>query len=148
MLTNRKQQRPEVVPFDVSKLENEVLATMPSRRQEVGQQVSEYAPKLPLPSYVEHSEEVDNVGRLSAEAIIQQYEAAAKQVEALGEEIKSSSEKLMAALAEHDADMKMIAETAQEIRDRGKAIFLQIESASQITTELRRTCSELKSKIK
>ena len=131
-------------PFDVSRLEEEVIATMPSRKTTP----LEIIKPSPLPDYVEHIEEVDEVGRLSAEAIVKQYETAAKQIEDLGNEIKDSSAKLTAALAEHDEDMKLISETAQAIRDKGKAIFLQIENASHVTTELRRTCAELKNKIK
>lgn len=134
----------EAAPFDINKLEEEIRLTMPPKDDET---VSSYAPKLPMPSYVEHVDGVDDVGRLSAEAIVQQYENAAKQVEEMGNDIKNSAAKLTAALAEHDADMKMIAETAQAIRDRGKEIFLRIENASHITTELRATCAELRKKI-
>lgn len=161
---NRRRNLGQVKPFDVTQMEDEVRTSLVGasgvnldyiESHGSGGTVAvhpssdgNYGSKMPLPDYVSHLEEVDQVGRLSAEAIIQQYETAAKQVEALGNEIKESAAKLEAALAEHDADMKLINETAQAIRDKGKAIFLQIENASHVTTELRRACVELKNKIK
>ncbi|HEX2558399.1 MAG TPA: hypothetical protein VHK86_08780 [Nitrososphaera sp.] len=137
-------------PLDINELDEEIRATIaPQHPRDLDEaEVLPYAPKLPLPVYAQHIEGVDNIGRLSAEAIVQQYEAAAKQVEELGVETKEIAAKLTEALKECDEDMRVIAETAQAIRDKGKSIFIQIEDASRITTELRRTCIELKDKIK
>jgi hypothetical protein len=38
----------------------------------------------PMPSYVEHHADVDQIGKLSAEAVIAQYEGAVKALEAMG----------------------------------------------------------------
>ena len=44
-------------------------------------------PKGPLPDYVEHKEGVNQVGKLSAEAVVREYDAAVKEIEALGAEL-------------------------------------------------------------
>jgi methyl-accepting chemotaxis protein len=135
-----------MTPF-VRKVTALPLSQLPRDLDEDLSAVERFAPKKPMPDYVQHRENVDELGKISAEAIVQQYEAAAKQVEEMGNEIRESTKKLAAALAEHNEDMKLIAETVQAIRERGKTIFLQIEDASNITTELRATCVELKKKI-
>jgi hypothetical protein len=38
-------------------------------------------------------------------------------------------------------------ETAARYREEAKRIFLQIESCSQVTAEVRKTCTELKERI-
>src|SRR6266850_2229289 len=47
-------------------------------------------PKGPMPDYVEHKEGVNQVGKLSAEAVVREYDAAVKEIEALGADIRSS----------------------------------------------------------
>jgi len=39
-------------------------------------------PKGPMPDYVEHKEGVNQVGKLSAEAVVREYDAAVKEIEA------------------------------------------------------------------
>jgi len=41
------------------------------------------APDMAMPDYVEHSDGATEIGRLSAEAVVREYEAAAKDIEAL-----------------------------------------------------------------
>ena len=40
-----------------------------------------------MPDYVEHSDGATEIGKLSAEAVVREYEAAAKDIEALGVEL-------------------------------------------------------------
>ena len=40
-----------------------------------------------MPDYVEHRDGATEIGRLSAEAVVREYEAAAKDIEALGAEL-------------------------------------------------------------
>ena len=42
------------------------------------------APDLAMPDYVEHRDGATEIGKLSAEAVVREYEAAAKDIEALG----------------------------------------------------------------
>jgi hypothetical protein len=105
------------------------------------------APALAMPDYVEHSEGATEIGKLSAEAIVREYEAAAKEIEAMGaeliERVKQCENMTRDALLVTE-EMK---ETAARYREEAKRIFLQIESCSQVTAEVRRTCTELKERI-
>ena len=105
------------------------------------------APALAMPDYVEHSEGATEIGKLSAEAIVREYEAAAKEIEAMGaeliERVKQCENMTRDALGVTE-EMK---ETAARYREEAKRIFLQIESCSQVTAEVRKTCTELKERI-
>jgi hypothetical protein len=110
-----------------------------------------YAPPAvrtdPLPGYVEHGPNVSDVGKLSAEAVVKQYEVAARAVEAMGAELTASLEKLDATKLETMAALKELNEVVEAYRETGKRIFLQIENHSLMTTEVRSTCAALKEKI-
>jgi hypothetical protein len=105
------------------------------------------APALAMPDYVEHNEGATEIGKLSAEAIVREYEAAAKEIEAMGaeliERVKQCENMTRDALSVTE-EMK---ETAARYREEAKRIFLQIESCSQVTAEVRKTCTELKERI-
>src|SRR5262252_2154952 len=45
------------------------------------------APALAMPEYVEHREGATEIGKLSAEAVVREYEAAAKEIEAMGAQL-------------------------------------------------------------
>jgi hypothetical protein len=89
----------------------------------------------------------DDLGRMSGEAIMAQYEAAAKSVEAMGEDVKDRVAKLEASLVECGKDMKLIAEAATFIRDKGKLMQAQIEEAAAATNEIRNAVAEFKRKV-
>ena len=95
---------------------------------------------------VEHVTETD-VGRLSAEAVLVQYEAAAKGVETMGDEIKDRIAKLETAMREADDAMKLVAEAAAAIREKGKLVHLQIEEATQLSKDIRDACVEFRRKV-
>jgi hypothetical protein len=105
------------------------------------------APALSMPDYVEHREGATEIGKLSAEAVVREYEAAAKDIEAMGgeliERVKQCEEMTRDAFAVTE-EMK---DTAARYREEAKRIFLQIENCSLVTAEVRKTCTELKEKI-
>lgn len=112
--------------------------------------VIDYAPlaiRSPMPDYAVHRDGVGEIGMLSAEAVVKEYEATATQIEAMGEELKVRLEKLEATKADAVAALAEIEETAARYRAEGKRVFLQIEDCSLMTAEVRRTCDELKTKI-
>src|ERR1700739_4461908 len=45
------------------------------------------APTLAMPDYVEHRDGTTEIGKLSAEAVVREYEATAKEIEAMGTEL-------------------------------------------------------------
>ena len=104
--------RPVSPMISLDTLEHELMEARDQRRQ------------VPL----ELSEK--DIGRLSAEAVLGQYEAAAKSVEGMGDEIKDRIKKLEGALVEADKDLKLVA-----------------EAASGVSQDIRTMCTNLRKKI-
>jgi hypothetical protein len=104
-------------------------------------------PKGPMPDYVEHKEGVNQVGKLSAEAVVREYDAAVKEIEALGTELSEAARKCEAMVSGVHATIAEIKELAANYRDEGKRYFLQIEECSLMTSEVRTVCEALKKKI-
>ena len=104
-------------------------------------------PKGPMPDYVEHKEGVNQVGKLSAEAVVREYEAAVKEIEALGAELIEAAKKCEAMVAGVHSVVNGIKELAANYREEGKRYFLQIEDCSLMTSEVRTVCETLKKRI-
>src|SRR5215213_1052234 len=104
-------------------------------------------PGCPMPDYVEHKEGVNQVGKLSAEAVIREYDAAVKEIEALGAELSEAASKCEAMVAGVHAMVGEIKELAANYREEGKRYILQIEDCSLMTAEVRTVCEMLKKKI-
>jgi hypothetical protein len=104
-------------------------------------------PGGPMPDYVEHKEGVNQVGKLSAEAVIREYDAAVKEIEALGVELAEAAKKCEAMVAGVHAMVNEIKELAANYREEGKRYFLQIEDCSLMTSEVRTVCETLKKRI-
>ena len=104
-------------------------------------------PKGPMPDYVEHKEGVNQVGKLSAEVVVREYDAAVKEIEALGAELIEAAKKCEAMVAGVHSMVNEIKELAANYREEGKRYFLQIEECSLMTSEVRIVCETLKKKI-
>ena len=105
------------------------------------------APDMAMPDYVEHRDGATEIGKLSAEAVVREYEAAAKEIEAMGAELIDLVKQCEAATRDALAVTEDLKETAGRYRDEAKRVFLQIENCSLVTAEVRKTCTELKEKI-
>ena len=101
----------------------------------------------PMPDYVERRNGVNDVGRVSAEAVVREYEAAVKEIEALGTELQEAAKRCEAMVAGVHGVAAEIKEFAAGYRDQGKRYFLQIEAVSLRAAEVRDTCETLKRKI-
>ena len=77
-------------PLDLARLEEDVVGSLPAIR---------VAPSGPMPDYVEHEEGVPRVGALTAEAVVRDYEAAAREIEAMGAELINAAKKYEAAVS-------------------------------------------------
>ena len=104
-------------------------------------------PRGPMPDYVEHKEGVNQVGKLSAEAVVREYDAAVKEIESLGAELADAARKCEAMVAGVHSVVNEIRELAANYREEGKRYFLQIEDCSLMTAEVRTVCATLKRKI-
>ena len=105
------------------------------------------APALSMPDYVEHREGATEIGKLSAEAVVREYEAAAKDIEAMGAELIERVKQCEAMTRDALAVTEEMKETAARYREEAKRIFLQIENCTLMTAEVRKTCTELKERI-
>ena len=104
-------------------------------------------PKGPMPDYVEHKEGVNQVGKLTAEVVVREYDAAVKEIEALGAELIEAAKRCEAVVAGVHSMVNEIKELAANYREEGKRYFLQIEECSLMTSEVRTVCEALKKKI-
>jgi hypothetical protein len=105
------------------------------------------APAMSMPEYVEHHEGATEIGKLSAEAVVREYEAAAKEIETLGAELIERVTQCEAMTRDALAVTEELKDTAKRYREEAKRVFIQIEECSQISAEVRKTCIELKEKI-
>jgi hypothetical protein len=125
-------------PLDLAKLEEDVVGSIPAIR---------VAPSEPMPDYVVHEEGVTRVGALSAEAVVRDYEAAAKEIEAMGAELISAARKCEAMTAEVHNAIAFVRDTATSYREEAKKIFKRIEECAIFTEQVRKTCESVKIKM-
>jgi len=105
------------------------------------------APAMAMPDYVEHRDGVTEIGKLSAEAVVREYEAAAKEIEAMGTEMINLVKRCEAMTSDALAVTEEMKETAARYRTEAKRIFIEIENCSLVTAEVRKTCNELINRI-
>jgi hypothetical protein len=105
------------------------------------------SPTIAIPEYVEHCEGATEIGKLSAEAVVREYEAAAKEIEDMGAELIERAKQCEAMTRDALAVTEEMKETAARYRQEAKRVFLQIENCTLMAAEVRKTCSELKDKI-
>jgi hypothetical protein len=105
------------------------------------------APALAMPDYVEHRDGATEIGKLSAEAVVREYEATAKEIEAMGAEVVERVRQCEAMTRDALAVTEELKEIAGRYREEAKRAFDHIESCSLVVAEARKTCSELKDKI-
>jgi chromatin segregation and condensation protein Rec8/ScpA/Scc1 (kleisin family) len=139
--------------FDVIDIEREIeeeFRKLPSTRES---QPTEFAapsvsaPELSMPDYVEHRAGATEIGKLSAEAVVREYEAAAKDIEDLGLELVGHVKQCEAMSREALGVIEELKETAARYREEAKRVFLHIENCSLVTAQVRRTCAEMREKI-
>src|SRR6516225_4854897 len=133
-------------PLDWVKLEADVTAAIPARSL----MPINRAPPVqsdPMPDYVEHQAGVPRVGALSAEAVVRDYKAAAKEIEAMGAELISAAKKCEAMTAEVHNAIAYMREIAATYREEAKKIFKRIEDCALFTEDVRKTCETIKRRI-
>jgi hypothetical protein len=144
-MTNIGQAR-GTPPVDLAKLESDVIAALPG-----GPPLpSIKAPSVqsePMPDYVVHQNGVSRVGALSAEAVVRDYEAAAKEIEAMGAELIGAAQKCEAMTADVHSAIAYMRDTAAAYREDAKKIFKRIEDCALLTEDVRKTCETIKQRI-
>jgi hypothetical protein len=127
-------KRRDETTLHLTRLEDEV------RDRLTGMPVFNEPEPLPVP-------ETLDIARLSADAVLQQFEAAAKAVEEMGVAIKQRVAALEAALHECDSDLKLLTEAAAAIREKGRHAEAQIERTASISRDIRAVISDCRAKI-
>ena len=132
------ERLPRTASLDLARLEKDVVASIPTMRT---------APSGPMPDYVEHQEGVTRVGALTAEAVVRDDEAAAREIEAMGAELISAAKKCEAMTAEVHNAIAFMRDTATSYREEAKKIFKRIEECAIFTENVRKTCESVKLKM-
>jgi len=133
-------------PLDWVKLEADVTAAIPARSL----MPINRAPSVqsdPTPDYVKHQDGVPSVGALSAEAVVRDYESAAKEIEAMGAELISAAKKCEAMTSGVHNAIAYMRDTAAAYREEAKKIFKRIEDCALLTEHVRKTCETVKRRI-
>ena len=97
--------------------------------------------------YIEHSDAATDIGRLSAEAVVSEYEAAAKEIEAMGSELLKRAKQCEMMMAEALTVTEELKEVAAQYRAEAARVSDHIENCSQLVTNVRKTCIELRDRI-
>jgi hypothetical protein len=134
---------PRTRALDLAGLEADVAAALPALPIRVAPSVH----SEPLPDYVEHREGVSRVGALTAEAVVRDYEAAAKEIEAMGAELVSAAKKCEAMTADVHNAIAFMRDAAAAYREEAKKIFKRIEECALFTEDVRKTCETVKRRM-
>ena len=81
------------------------------------------------------------IGVLTAEAVMRDYESAAKEIEAMGAELISAAKKWEAMTADV---RNIIRDTAEAYREEGEKIFELMEKCALYTEDIRKSCEDVK----
>lgn len=118
---------------------------------EIERHTREFAPPAtrssPMPDYVEHREGIGEIGKLSAEAVVREYEAAAKAIEAMATELSERARQCEAMVRDTMAVRDEVNEIAAVYREEAKRVFLHVEDCALMTAEVRKACGELRTRI-
>jgi hypothetical protein len=138
-----------VKQFDPVRLEGEVREAVQQGHPYI--QALDFVPRTtvapPVPEYVSHRDDVSEIGKLSAEAIVKEYEETAKEIEAMGEVVREMVRRCEQLSNSASGMLRDIKATAARYRKEGKRMFTEIESCSSATDEVRRLCEAFRDKI-
>jgi hypothetical protein len=135
-------------PFDIGQVEGDIREAVHQRPPHIQPVIPPpRTPTPPVPEYVSHREDVTEIGKLSAEAIVREFEVTAKEIEAMGEVVKDMVQRCEQLTTSASSMLRDIRTTAQNYRKEGKRIFNEIESCSSAADEVRRMCEAFRDKI-
>jgi len=100
-----------------------------------------------MPDYVEHRDGATEIGKLSAEAVLREYEATAKEIESMGADLVDRVKQCEAVTREAVAVTTELKEIASRYREEAKRVFEHIENCSLMVAEARKTAADLRDKF-
>lgn len=119
---------------------------LPPRQAQI-HAIERRTPPPAVPEYVSHRDDVTEIGKLSAEAMVKEYESTAKEIEAMGEVLKDMVQRCEQLAVSANVMLGDVKATAMRYRKEGKRMFNEIESCSNVAEEVRRTCETFRDKI-
>jgi hypothetical protein len=119
---------------------------LPQRQAQI-HAIERRTPPPAVPEYVSHREDVTEIGKLSAEAMVKEYESTAKEIEAMGDILKDMVQRCEQLAVSANAMLGDVKATAMRYRKEGKRMFNEIEACSNVAEEVRRTCETFRDKI-
>lgn len=140
-------QSSAVKPFDASRLEGEVREAVQNHPHIHAVDYVPQSPVPPVPEYVSHREDVSEIGKLSAEAIVKEYEETAKEIETMGQVVREMVQRCEQLTSSASTMLKDIKATAARYRKEGKRMFTEIEACASATDEVRRMCGSFRDKL-
>ena len=102
---------------------------------------------IALPDYVEHQQGVTRAGALSAEAVLRDYETAAREMESMGAELIDAATRCEAMTAEVHNAIAYVRDTAAGYREDAKKILKRINHCALLTQDVRKTCEAVKRRM-
>jgi hypothetical protein len=105
------------------------------------------APDLAMPDYVTRNERPAEIGSLSAEAVVREFEAATKEIELMGRELVERARQCEAMTRDALAVAKDLNEVAARYREEAKRTFEQIEGGSSLVADAHKISSDFRDKI-
>ena len=130
-------------PMDLDEVERERQLGM----KPMPDPVEHFAPPLALPEYVKHNGDAPRSGMLSAAAIVQEFEATAKEIEKLGAELKAAQERAAHGQEVYAKALTDLTNTAAAFREEAKRVFQQVEDVTAKASEASVLAQELRNKI-
>ena len=95
----------------------------------------------------QREESTGQLGVLSAAAVDSIFETAAKDIDAMGDELKAAALRCEALLAEILASIEDTAITARAYRARGQRMSEELGSLDRVSKQVARTCAAMRTKI-
>ena len=105
------------------------------------------SPEMAMPSYVEHCDGATEIGKLSAEAVVREYEATAKEIESLSADLIECTKRCEWVTRSAFVITKELNEVAARYRAEAKQVFEHIENCSVLVAEARDACAVIKDKL-
>lgn len=134
------QKNGNPVPVDLDVIEKDIAHEL--------QRVPHRTTPPALPDYVEDHPSVDDIGKLSSLAIVQQYEGAAKALEAMGADLIDCAKRAEKMASDVKDAITYVQETAEAYRKEAKIVFDRIQQVSMLTVSVREACDDMREKIK
>jgi hypothetical protein len=104
--------------------------------------------EIPLPEYVTHSDDTTLTGRMCGEAIVKEYEAAAKEIEQLGVELKAAQLRAAERSAVLEKAFAELTTLAATYRSEAKRVFDEIEACAAKAESVIEMCDAMRNKIR